>query len=228
MKKQSQIGARSTLLNAGATTNFKYYVKGFDIHQDTVDRINAISTRSKLMDRVNAIYAADCRLDFDKVMCDTFDYNLQMLDGTLAQVMASALVMANRFGLRDFSDLCDLLVDDNPLDLTVPKTKDADEKKILYDLYAYKLKHLLTTIALGMTPGTLWDGIYDANGGYLVVKADGEVLCYHFYDRNRFQDFLFTNSSLDNPSMSRYDYGSLYYDDCGLLSFNLNLQIRLK
>ena len=35
-------------------------------------------------------------------------------------------------------------------------------------------KVLLLDAALGMTPAKEWTGRYDANGGYLVVKKDGD------------------------------------------------------
>lgn len=64
----------------------------------------------------------------------------------------------------------------------------------------------MTSAALGMMPAKVWNGQYDANGGYLVVKKDGEILCYHFYDRNRFEEYLFTNAYLERSSTTRHEY----------------------
>lgn len=75
-----------------------------------------------------------------------------------------------------------------------------------------QLKKLLVEIALGLMPATPWEGCYEVNGGYLVVRRDGEVLCYHFYDRNRFEDFLFYNTQFDTPSASRWNFGELSED----------------
>lgn len=87
---------------------------------------------------------------------------------------------------------------------------------------------MLVASALGMVPHTPWNGKYDANGGYLVVKEDGDVLCYHFYDRNLFEDYLYENTKLETPSMSRYEFASVYKAEDGNLYFKLNLQIRFK
>ena len=76
-----------------------------------------------------------------------------------------------------------------------------------------------------MTP---WNGKYEANGGYLVVKDDGDVLCYHFYDRNLFEDYLYYNTRLESPSSSKYEFATLYRGQDGNLYFKLNLQIRFK
>jgi type II restriction enzyme len=94
--------------------------------------------------------------------------------------------------------------------------------------YAYKIKHLLTSAALGLMPATAWDGKFDANGGYLVVKKDGEILCYHFYDRNRFEDYLFSNAYLERSSTTRHEYATIVKEADGILSFKLNFQVRLK
>ena len=53
------------------------------------------------------------------------------------------------------------------------------------------MKVLLLDAALGMTPAKEWTGQYDANGGYLVVKRDGDIVCYHFYNRKDVEDYLY-------------------------------------
>lgn len=64
-------------------------------------------------------------------------------------------------GERLFSELSKALAESNPLGFN---KEDAER------MYIYKLKHLLTSAALGMMPSKKWNGKYDANGGYLVVK----------------------------------------------------------
>lgn len=142
-----------------------------------------------------------------------------MMDGDLAKVIAHLLLEQFKTGNRMLSDLTADLANDNPLGY------DAED---LQSIYAYKLKHLLTSAALGMMPSKTWTGHYDANGGYLVVKKDGEILCYHFYDHNRFEDFIFRNAYLERAKTRRHGYGSLYREDDGNVYFKLNLQIRLK
>ena len=71
----------------------------------------------------------------------------------------------------------------------------------------------------------LWKGLYDATGGYLVVKEDGDVLAYHLYNKNEFEDYLYYNTKLDTASSSRHEFGVIYDKD-GNFFFKLNLQIR--
>lgn len=94
-----------------------------------------------------------------------------------------------------------------------------------HPFYYYKIKRFLTDIALGMMPSKVWTGELDATGGYLVVKNDGEVLCYHMYNRNEFEDYLFTNTKLETASSSRHKFGTVYEEN-GQLFFKLKLQIR--
>ena len=69
------------------------------------------------------------------------------------------------------------------------------------------MKKLLLASALGMTPAKEWNGRFDANGGYLVVRKDGEIVCYHFYNQNDVEDYLYNNTRLDRASRDRYNYG---------------------
>jgi type II restriction enzyme len=92
--------------------------------------------------------------------------------------------------------------------------------------YEYKIKRFLTDVALGMMPSKVWTGQYDATGGYLIVKENGDVLCYHIYNRNQFEDYLFENTKLETASSTRHEFGSIYRAEEGALNFKLNLQIR--
>ena len=91
--------------------------------------------------------------------------------------------------------------------------------------YEHKMKNFLTDVALGMTPATAWNGDFQATGGYIIVREDGEVLCYHIYNHNEFQEYLFNNTRLETPSTSKYDFGTIYKED-GKLFIKLNLQVR--
>lgn len=87
---------------------------------------------------------------------------------------------------------------------------------------------LILDAALGMMPAKEWTGRYDANGGYLVVKKDGEIVCYHFYNRNDVEDYLYNNTRFERGSRRRHGFGSLYRDKNGEVCIKLNLQIRFR
>lgn len=217
---KSQLGGDSTLLNASKSTNLTFKIVGADFSDDEVSVINSLNPkRNKVIERVNAIKQKGAILIFDKVDNSTFRNNLIMLDGDLPSIIAHLLLEQLNSGISTLKELSEKLAEINPLkyDVDNPVT-----------FYTYKIKHFLTSAALGLMPATAWSGKFDANGGYLVVKKDGEILCYHFYDRNRFEDYLFSNAYLERASTNRHEYASIIKEEDGSLSFKLNLQVRLK
>ena len=217
---KSQLGGDSTLLNASKATNFNFKIEGISLSDRDIKSINSLdSKQNKVIERINAIKDKGGRLIFDKPDNSTFHNNLIMLDGDLPAIIAHLLLEQLNSGISSLKDLAKQLCKTNPMGYD---TKQASP------FYSYKIKHLLTSAALGMMPATAWNGKFDANGGYLVVKKDGEVLCYHFYDRNRFEDYLFCNAYLERSSTSRHEYASIVKENDGTLSFKLNLQVRLK
>lgn len=217
---KSQLGGDSTLLNASKATNFNFKIEGVTLSDEEITTINSLNpSRNKVIERVNAIKKKGGKLVFDKVDNSTFLNNLIMLDGDLPAIISHLLLEQLNTGISTLKELAKELTKNNPLHYDVSQTSP---------FYAYKIKHLLTSTALGMMPATAWSGQFDANGGYLVVKKDGEILCYHFYDRNRFEDYLFSNAYLERSSTSRHEYASIIKEKDGTLSFKLNFQVRLK
>jgi hypothetical protein len=94
-------------------------------------------------------------------------------------------------------------------------------------LYEYKMKKFLCSVALGMNPSKEWDGHDEANGGYIIVTTDGDVLAYHIYNRDFFESYLLKNTKFEHGSSSRHKYASIYKED-GKMYIKLNLQIRFK
>lgn len=216
---KSQLGGDSTLLNASGATNFVYRIEGHDFSDKEINKINAIETKTKIIDRLSAIEQKDGRLVFVKVDNEIFRRNLDMIDFGLGATVGQLLLNQFQTGKRMFEDLIEPLAHSNPL-----RFEEEDSAEI----YTFKLKKLLTSAALGMMPSKKWSGKYDANGGYLVVKKDGEILCYHIYDLNRFEDLLFKNAYLERGKTRKHGYASLYREEDGKVYIKLNLQIRLK
>lgn len=210
---KSMIGGASTLLNPGKTTNFIYEVKGFD---GDIDEVNAIETRAQIRDRVARIRKLGGTFDFMDVSNEQFDLNMKMIDMALPELVAHMLLEFFSNDRRTVAELTEALAED----------KDMSKK---YGLsltnYEYKIKNFLDAVALGMVPSKPWDGFAKAHGGYIIVKENGEVICYHLYNRDEFRSYLYENTKFDAPSSTRYEYGKLYKKDSKLF-FNLNLQIR--
>jgi HpaII restriction endonuclease. len=60
-----------------------------------------------------------------------------------------------------------------------------------------------------MKPATVWDGVDETTGGYIVVTKKGNVLAYHIYNRNYFEEYLLKNTKYEIVSTSRHDFGEV-------------------
>jgi hypothetical protein len=207
---KSDLGSPPTLLNPGKTTNFVFEVK--ELFETKIDTINAIDTNQKIIDRINEIGHNGGKLIFEKVDNTTFEDNLIMIDSQMPMIVAEMLKGFYIKRIGTCSRLAEEVINVNPL----------KHKK---EFYIHKIKELLCASALGMKPATVWDGNDEANGGYIIVKRDGDVVAYHIYNRNFFKDYLLRNTQFVQPSTTRYDYCSLYKEN-GKIFIKLNLQIR--
>lgn len=215
---KSQLGNPSTLLNAGETTNFIFKIVDAKINQKEIDEINNISSRSKIKDRILEIKNKGGKFEFVKTQRTIFSNNLILIDSLLPQILSNIVLVFYSSSHSNTEDLVKLTEDENPLKF------DTTDK---HQFYSYKIKRFLTDIALGMMPSKVWTGEYDATGGYLIVKADGEILCYHIYNKNEFENYLLANTKLETASSSRHGFGEIYAEN-EQLYFKLNLQIRFK
>ena len=216
---KSQLGSDSTLFNAGKTTNFTYLIKGHDFTDAEIFSINSINTKNKLIDRVLRIQKLGGTFNFigmDDPICRN---NFVLIDSCLPKIMAEILLQGYKGGKKELKTITENVAARNPIGYDMAYN---------HKYYEHKVKNFLVASALGMVPHTPWNGKYDANGGYLVVKDNGDVLCYHFYDRNLFEDYLYCNTKLESPSSSRYNFANLYRHADGNLFFKLNLQVRFK
>lgn len=213
---KSQLGNPSTLLNAGKTTNFIFKVTGLSLIKDEVSLINNIDSRSKIKDRIQFITDKGGGFEFIKTEKQIFSNNLVLIDSFLPKITSEIVLHFYSSNVSKVKDLVTLIEVHNPLNFDT-----SNEHKF----YNYKIKRFLTDVALGMMPSQVWTGEYDATGGYLIVKDDGAILCYHIYNRNEFEDYLINNTKLDTGSSSRHGFGEVY-EESGELFFKLNLQIR--
>lgn len=215
---KSQLGGASTLLNAGKTTNFIYKINKLNLTQNQISEINEIDTRSKIKDRIEKVTELGGNLQFEKTESSVFANNLILIDSALPKIVAESLLLFFSSNYSTISELTTQISDKNPLGYNLETN---------HPFYSYKIKRFLTDIALGMMPSKVWTGELDATGGYLVVKENGEVLCYHIYNRNEFEDYLFTNTKLETASSTRHEFGKIFEEN-GQYYFKLNLQIRFK
>lgn len=215
---KSQLGGEATLLNAGKTTNFIYEIDSFKPSKNKMNIINEIDTKSKIKDRIEVIKTNGGILKFKTLEQDIFKNNLVLIDSLLPNILSEIINTFFTTSLSSLKDLTNNIEKANPLNF---------DTQFSHSFYEYKIKRFLTDVALGMTPAKVWNGIYDATGGYLIVKVTGEILCYHIYNRNQFEDYLFMNTKLETASSTRHEFGNIFEKD-GQFFFKMNLQIRFK
>ena len=162
------------------------------------------------------IHSLGGSLNFINTESSIFGNNLILIDSALPKIISETLKKFFTSSLSKSVELINSVTKSNPLNFDLENN---------HPFYIYKFKRFITDIALGMTPSKVWTGQLDATGGYLVVKEDGEVLCYHIYNRNEFEDYLYSNTKFETASSSRHDFGSIYKEN-EKLYFKLNLQIR--
>lgn len=212
---KSYLGANPTLINPGENTNFIYTIEGCS--DELMDEVNAIDTRTKLIDKMNRLMEAGCnfKLHNDSISAQ-FTENLQFIDTIMPTFLNYMVLYAYQYGLRHTYQIVDKLKELNPLGFSN------------LEMYTYKFKKLLCAWALGLTPErTDWMGAEDANGGYITVKKDGSVVCYHLYNRTDFEQYLFDYTYFDKPSTSKYHYFDIYKDG-DEYKLKLCLQVRFR
>ena len=202
------------LIKASRATNWIYALS--NCHSQIQTQTNTINSRKKIIDRLKFLKDNGCTLNCTSEMdSKQFKENLEFVDSRMPEIMSHILLISYDRGLKNLKDVVAVLKQQNPLGFSN------------VNMYEYKVKKLLCACALGMTPERSWEGQEDATGGYIVVKRDGSVVCYHVYNRTDFEQYLFEYTYFDKPSTSRHQYMSVYEEN-GEYRIKLNLQVRFK
>lgn len=209
---KSQLGSPATLLNASRTTNFKYRVE-HNMNDQIMVQFNTIKN---FKEKFNLLERYGVNVIFEDVINRNFLSNLLLMDGYLPQIIAEYLKESFLSNEKKLDVLTPIVAANNNLEIE-------HENLILF--YSYKWKEFLTNVALGVLPGSIWDGEYEATGGYIIVKEDGDIVCYHIYNRNEFRSYLYKNIKFENGSTSRNNFGNIYKEGSDYY-LNLNLQLR--
>ncbi len=206
---KSFLGSAPTLLNASSATNFIFEVSG--LAASDVDTVNAVSTRSKIKDRLAKISELGGRFQFLACENKTYESNLRKADSTMPEILAGALLSyfkkesSNRLSEYTPSDVAGISL-------------SADEVHC-------RLRDFIKYTIFGIFPNTAWDGEMSANGAIL-VREDGGLVFYHTNHEKTLKDYFYQHCFFDTPSSSRHRFGSLYKEGKKLY-FKLNLQLRL-
>lgn len=207
---KSHMGGAPTLLNANKdSTAFRYRL---DISDQVCEEVRQFEGKPKKL--ISEILSRGGNIGFDEACGETMRENLQFIDSGMSDILGECLLTyyaADR--VSKISAICDRMLDENKHKLPPAK------------IFKYKMKKLLEASALGMTPSTPWEGEESANGGFIIVRKDGEIVSYLVYDRKDLLEYLFNYTKFETPSCSRHGYGKIEHDDRGYYT-KLGLQIR--
>jgi len=207
---KSQLGSASTLLNASGATNFQFVINS-SLTDLRIEELNSLGIKAL----IQQLISDDIKITFSKTNNAQFASNLQMIDSKMPQIIATMLLAYYAGTGTTLSDLTHAVEDMDPVTFGPNNSS----------FYTHKIKTLLSDVALGMTPSRPWKGEYDATGGYIIVRPDGQVVCFHAYNREEFRDYLLVSTKFETGSRRKHNFGRLYRMDGGIC-IDLNLQIR--
>lgn len=216
---KSELGSYSTLLNAGKTTNFIYKI--VQNHSDLIREANEIykvsggKNHTDVRGRISKIIEENGTLEYRNINNQIFEDNLVLIDSNMDRIIAETLLYFYKDGISNCNEMVEKLEQENPMNYGN------------VNAYRYKFKKFLTAVSLGMKTATVWDGLDEATGGYIVVTKEGNVLAYHIYNRNYFEEYLLSNTKYETASTSRHDFGEVYSEN-GEDFIKLNLQVRFR
>lgn len=213
----------ATLFNASYGSNFVYRIKNCD--DNKMNTINKLNTTKGKKDKVKrAKYIKENHLDLELIGTkriqneELFFDNLVMIRPDLLNVLDECIKIHyfDRSKKCKICDICDKICKTNPLSVKHPEY-----------YYPKVIKDFLYASFAGVTSTDVWNGLFTVNGGYIVVKKDGEVLVIHSGDTEVLRTFLFKNTKIDRPDASddRCNYAFVYKENTDYF-IDLNFQIR--
>ena len=216
---KSYIGSKPTLFNASKNSNLIYKITP-SIDYETKYQINDLATYG---DRIRWLMEKGYILSFLRPASEVFKSTMELIDSRLPEIMGHLVLQSFLYKTTKITNLVEQITEENPCNFDVKSNPN---------FYSYKVKRFLTDAALGMKAGKVWTGTFNASGGYIIVKKDGNLVCYHIYNWNDFQDYLMEKTKIDHPDSkpSRCDFGRILdADEVGEINgsyMKLNFQVR--
>lgn len=234
---KSDLKTSSTLLNAsGDNTNFVFEVEGpmddakMDHFNNIFKEVEVKGVKKKhiaVADRMQYLQKCGCDIIFKDTARATAKENLILCGGKEMPAIVGGMLKLfyyenNKSGAESgrttMEDCIKYLADNDVADYGFHGTR-------LVDTYRGKVGQLLISTFTGMRLGEEWNGRQAVNGGYIVVKNDGDVVAFHSTVADEFKDFLVAKMIMESPSHSRHK-DMVIYKENGKYYLKLGLQLR--
>ena len=227
---KSDLRASYTLLNAsGDNTNFVFEVTG-PMDDEKMQHFNGIFRETKrkgeicydiaTSDRMQYLHKIGCDIKFFDTVKPLAKTNLIKCGGKeMSEIVAGMLkkfYFENLSSQTTVENCIEYLADNDVADYGFEDLKDT---------YRGKVAHFLLCTFTGMRLGSPWNGRQDVNGGYIVVKNNGDVVAFHSTIADEFKDFLVAKMIMESPSHSRHK-DMVIYKEGDRYFLKLALQLR--
>lgn len=230
---KSDLRTAATLLNAsGDNTNFIYEVTG-PMDDEKMNHFNSLVRKVirkgevcydiATSDRMQYLHDIGCNITFVKPARELARENLVKCGGMEMPYIVGGILKKfyyeNLSSPTSIEDCVKYLAEND-----VAGYGFSD----LENTYRSKIAQLLLCTFTGMKLGKKWDGRQSVNGGYIVVKNNGDVVAFHSTIADEFKDFLVTKMTMESPSHSRHKDMEIFKEgDKYFLKLALQLRFNL-
>ena len=227
---KSDLRASSTLLNAsGDNTNFVSEVTG-PMDDEKMQHFNGIFRETKRKGEICYDIATSDRMQYlHKIGCDIkfFDTVKPLAKTNLIKCGGKEMpeIVAGMLKKFYFENLSSQTTVENCIEYLTDNDVADYGFEDLKDTYRGKVAHFLLCTFTGMRLGSPWNGRQDVNGGYIVVKNNGDVVAFHSTIADEFKDFLVAKMIMESPSHSRHK-DMVIYKEGDRYFLKLALQLR--
>lgn len=214
---KSQFAGKPTLYNAGTGSQVLFRLEGMDDRQAQEfnnaidDRGHRDWNRARRIIQYGGIKPVFIGTQY-KRLNDNLQYIRESMPALLGEIFRQGIIVdRERNGVREIT------------------ARIAKKDPLGYGseaMYEKVVKDFLFASFSGLTASRKWDGKEQVNGGYIVVKEDGEVLCYHANDREEFRDYLYRETFIEYVSCKKYEWGYAEKDRHGDWILPLNGSVR--
>ena len=224
---KSSFSAEATLFNASKdNTNFRFKITG-KINDGIMEKFNSIFNdkgKTGIGERMHFLKESKCDLEFIKTCKKAAERNLILSGGIELPEIVGAMLKFYYFENEGKSENSSC---SSALNYIALKNISGYKYSDNYAIYERKIGTLLYDMFCGMRLSTDWNGKSSVNGGYIVVKNDGDVVAFHSTIADEFKQFLIRQLGFESPSATRHNYMKIEKEN-GEYFINLNLQIRFK
>lgn len=223
---KSNLGSASTLINANKESSaFRFELIKEDKSPTEEEAKDLNASPNALREAIDQGWT----LKFVKACGKALNYNLRLMDSLGPEIIAS-LLLERYYGKTASLPITRLIerISQDERSRLYPAVESfgetPEERKAVLE---FKVRNILLGFATGATVGIRWDGRDDANGGFIVVKKNGEIVCLELFTREAVGRYLLDWTFFEEPSRKRHGHNKVLIED-GRGYIDLQLQVRFR